>query len=417
MFHFRHHGVEHGVPLAVTSAALLASLVGAGARSVPALLVAPLQRDLGWSAGVIFASISIGITLSALAAPVAAVALDRFGLRAVLLTGLLVLTATLAASAFPIYAWQLLPLWSIGLGFSGSLSAPVLGAVVAARCYPQHCGSSSSFFASTPILGLVVALPFVAAVTDAAGWRAGFAAAALVTLIAACAVGVLVPASHTLALRAKSSGNPLKFSLSVAPGQRRDLLILTVVFFICGASSTGLIQSHFASFCAGNGLPISAGAGALAIMGVSCLLGGFASGWLADRFSAVWLLAFYYGLRGLALLWLPHSTLSFVELSRFSIFYGLDWAATFPALTKTAARSFGAARIGIVMSWMAVAHHAGAAAAAAMAGAAGIANYTVSFEVVGLLCCFAAVIILFIDGSPASDDLFTSTKEGMSELA
>ena len=54
-----------------------------------------------------------------------------------------------------------------------------------------------------------------------------------------------------------------------------------------------------------HGIPEVRAAGLLALMGVFDLAGTTASGWLSDRWDSRRLLAWYYGLRGLSLLFLP----------------------------------------------------------------------------------------------------------------
>ena len=58
-----------------------------------------------------------------------------------------------------------------------------------------------------------------------------------------------------------------------------------------------------------------------------CFAGTICSGWLSDRFDNRVLLAWYYGLRGLSLLWLPLSNFDIVS-SLFAVFFGLDFIAT-----------------------------------------------------------------------------------------
>jgi len=66
-------------------------------------------------------------------------------------------------------------------------------------------------------------------------------------------------------------------------------------------------------------------------MGVFDLVGTTASGWLSDRFDSRKLLFWYYGLRGLALLWLPQAfDAQVLGLPVFAVFYGLDWIANVP---------------------------------------------------------------------------------------
>jgi hypothetical protein len=120
---------------------------------------------------------------------------------------------------------------------------------------------------------------------------------------------------------------------------------LFAAFFICGASTNGLIQTHFIPLCADFGLPAVGAASVLAMMGIFDFIGTVGSGWLSDRYDNRWLLAWYYGLRGLSLMALPFTDFSFYGLSIFAVFYGLDWIATVPPTVKlTAATSAASAR-------------------------------------------------------------------------
>jgi len=127
--------------------------------------------------------------------------------------------------------------------------------------------------------------------------------------------------------------NPAKRALrGLAMGLRsKDFWLLAGTFFICGASTNGLIGTHLIPACFDHGIPEVTAAGLLALMGICDLVGTTASGWLTDRFDSRKLLAWYYALRGLSLIFLPYSfDLSFYGLSLFAVFYGLDWIATVP---------------------------------------------------------------------------------------
>ena len=73
------------------------------------------------------------------------------------------------------------------------------------------------------------------------------------------------------------------------------------------------------------------------MMGIFDFVGTIVSGWLSDRYDNRWLLFWYYGLRGLSLLFLPFTDFTFYGLSLFAVFYGLDWIATVPPTVKLAA--------------------------------------------------------------------------------
>jgi predicted MFS family arabinose efflux permease len=133
-------------------------------------------------------------------------------------------------------------------------------------------------------------------------------------------------------------------------------------------------------------------------MGVFDFFGTIASGWLSDRFDNRALLFVYYGLRGLSLLYLPHSTFTVYGLSLFAAFYGLDWVATVPSTARLSAQQFGKERAGIAFGWIFAGHMLGTGAAAIGGGLArsALQTYLPAFYVAGLMCLVAATIVWFI---------------------
>ena len=146
-----------------------------------------------------------------------------------------------------------------------------------------------------------------------------------------------------------------------------DFWFLASTFFVCGATSNGLIGQHFISHAADHGITPVAASGALAVMGAFNFVGTIASGWLTDRWDPRKLLLIYYGFRGVSLLFLPfvHDQAGIVA---FSILFGLDYIATVPPTVALVADNFGRHNVGIVYGWVFAAHQAGAAVAALAAG-------------------------------------------------
>jgi predicted MFS family arabinose efflux permease len=184
----------------------------------------------------------------------------------------------------------------------------------------------------------------------------------------------------------------------------RDFWLLAGSFFVCGASTNGLIGTHLISAAVDCGIPEVRAAGLLAMMGLFDLVGTTASGWLSDRVDSRYLLFGYYGLRGLSLLFLPHAMLGKNgTLTIFAVFYGLDWIATVPPTVRLCANVFGRERASIVFGWIAAAHQVGAAFAAYTAGVVrtSFGAYTYAFIGAGALCAIAAMIVLPIGrGAP-----------------
>jgi predicted MFS family arabinose efflux permease len=196
-------------------------------------------------------------------------------------------------------------------------------------------------------------------------------------------------------------GNPVAVAFrALGTGVRsRDFWLIAGGYFVCGATTNGLIGTHLIPACVDHGLSEVAGAGLLAATGVFALAGGTISGWLSDRWDNRLLLFSYYGLRGLSLLYLPFALdMSLYGLPAFSMVYGLDWIASAPPTVRLLSGVVGSQRIGIMVAWITVIHQIGSASAAYFAGLLRITfdTYFEAFIFSGLLLIAAAIMVLFI---------------------
>ena len=150
--------------------------------------------------------------------------------------------------------------------------------------------------------------------------------------------------------------------------------------------------------CLDYGIPQVQAASLLAAMGIFDFVGTIASGWLSDRYDNRRLLFWYYGLRGLSLLFLPFTDFSFYGLSIFAMFYGLDWIATVPPTVRLTAQRFGPERANLVFGWIFAGHQLGAGVAAFGAGLSRtiLTTYLPAFFVAGALCIVASLLTLAI---------------------
>jgi predicted MFS family arabinose efflux permease len=262
--------------------------------------------------------------------------------------------------------------------------------------------------------GQLVFLPAIAKLTEQLGWRPALALVCGAIAVAATAVVLfmrnypadvgLPPFGEAAVVRPPASGTGLA-SLMITPilalkeaARVPVFWVLFATFFICGASTNGLVQTHFITLCADYGIAAVSAAGLLAVIGVFDMFGTIGSGWLSDRFDNRWLLFVYYGLRGLSLLSLPFTSFTFYGLSLFAVFYGLDWVATVPPTVKLTAERFGRDKAGLVFGWIFCGHQLGAASAAFGAGLVRteLSTYLPAFFVSGLLCLIAALLALSI---------------------
>jgi len=395
-----------------------AALVSAGTVGAPGVFIVPLQQEFGWSTAEISSALSIRFILFGLMAPFAAALLNRYGLRNVTLAAQLIVISGLLASLAMSHVWQLMLLWGVVIGIGTGMTALVLGATIAARWFSARRGLVVGILTASVATGQLVFLPLLASITERLGWRVALAMVCVILAMAAfCVLLLMRDRPSDLGLRPFGDEGtepvlappPNKAPIvAAALGTLRDcsksavFWALFATFFICGASTNGLVQVHLIPMCLDFGIPQVQAASLLAAMGVFDFFGTIVSGWLSDRYDNRWLLFWYYGLRGLSLLLLPFTDFSFYGLSLFAMFYGLDWIATVPPTVRLTAQRFGPERANLVFGWIFAGHQLGAGAAAFGAGLSRtvLATYLPAFFAAGALCVVAALIILMIARHP-----------------
>ncbi|MFS2150759.1 MFS transporter [Rhizobium sp. Rhizsp42] len=400
----------------VVGATFLTMLVTAGAMGAPGVLIKPLQDEFGWSTSEISSALAVRLVLFGLMGPFAAAFINNFGVRKVVVFALLLVGTGFIGSLFMTQLWHLLVLWGLIIGFGTGLTAVVLGATISNRWFTKHRGLVIGMLSASSATGQLVFLPMMAALTENYGWRAavylvcGMIVVAMVVVVAlmrdhpADLNLPLVGEVHVTQVSGKPKDSLGKMLLSPITilnevSGSSTFWILFSTFFICGLSTNGLIQTHFVTLCGDFGIKPIEASGFLAIIGICDFIGTIGSGWLSDRFDNRWLLFWYYGLRGLSLLFLPFTDFGFYGLSVFSIFYGLDWVATIPPTVRLAADRFGREKVGLVFGWIFAAHQLGAATAAYGAGLSRteLQSYLPAFFIAGAFCILAAILCITLN--------------------
>ena len=391
-----------------------AALISAGTVGAPGVFIVPLQKEFGWSTAQISSALSIRFILFGLMAPFAAALMNRYGLRNVTLAAQLIVVSGLLASLAMTQVWQLILLWGVVIGIGTGMTALVLGATIATRWFVARRGLVIGMLTASVATGQLAFLPLLATITDRYGWRVALGLVCVMLGVAAFAVLMVMrdrPSDVGLRPFGDEGTAPLPAPppanapiMAAALGTLRDsskssvFWILFATFFVCGASTNGLVQVHLIPMCLDYGIPQVQAASLLAAMGIFDFFGTIISGWLSDRFDNRRLLFWYYGLRGLSLLYLPYSDFTFYGLSLFAMFYGLDWIATVPPTVRLTAQRFGAERANLVFGWIFAGHQLGAGAAAFGAGLSRTlyASYLPAFFIAGALCVIAALSVLAI---------------------
>ncbi len=381
----RRHRRVH--PAWIVAAVAFLTLVGAaGFRAAPSVLMVPLEQEFGWSRGILSLAVGINLVLFGLTAPFAAALMERFGIRRVTSLALLVIGAGSALTVLVREPWQILLTWGVLIGLGTGSIALVFAATVASTWFVRRRGLVVGILTAGSAAGQLVFLPVMAALVETATWRI----ASLVIAAGALAVIPLVlvwlhdspadvgarpygespgdaPPAPGAAPRTNAAVRALR-ALRAA-SHHRTFWALAGGFAICGATTNGLIGTHFIPSAHDHGMATTTAAGLLAVVGVFDIVGTIASGWLTDRYDPKVLLAVYYLFRGISLFVLPALLAATVQppMVIFIVIYGLDWVATVPPTVALCRSAFGADGA-LVFGWVFAAHQLGAAAAAMGAG-------------------------------------------------
>jgi len=293
-------------------------------------------------------AVLVNLIFFGLFSPFAASLMDLVGMRKVVAVALTLVALGSGLVVFMTAAWQLLLLWGVVVGLgTGSMSMAFV-ATFTSRWFVARKGLVAGILTASTSTGQLIFLPLIAHLTMHDGWRVPSVTVALAALVVV-PVSVLLLRDHPhdvglesygatphdptpakIAPTGSSAGRALR-TLSEAARQP-TFWLLAGGFAICGASTNGLIGTHFVPAAHEPGMPATAAASLLALVGVFDIAGTIFSGWLTDRFDSRWLLLTYYAVRGMSLLVLPLVLAPEAQppMWAFILFYGLDWVATVP---------------------------------------------------------------------------------------
>lgn len=395
----------------------LVIVVTGATTGMPDLLTDPLRAEFGWSRATIGAAFALNMALYGVTAPFAAALMDRVGIRHVVVGALAIAAVGAALTALISDRWGLIVGWGLLLGLGTGSLALTFAATITNRWFVARTGVVTGALTSAGMFGGMGLMPVLAALVQHAGWRAavigvGLAALALVPIIWS------LLRDHPADLGMTAYG-ATEFSPKPAPprgADRRAFLVLrgaagtrpfwllVGTYGVCGASTNGIMMTHFVPFAADHGMPSTVAASLLALMGVCNIAGAIGSGWFTDRVDPRRLLAICYALRGVSLAVLPVLMASTVRppLLVFCVGYGLLDLATVPPTIALCREVCGRITGPVIFGWVSAAHALGAGAAAFAGSAArgALGSYTIVWVVAAALCAVAALMSLGLNAAP-----------------
>lgn len=338
-------GNTRAVIIVVLLGASLMLTMSMGMRQSLGLFVTPVTLDIGVSVAQFTFALAVQNIVYGMTQPFVGAIADRFGCRAVAVSGSLLYTAGLAVMMMATGPIALV----IGMGLmigvamscvSLSIALAASGRVVSPAKQSITFGSVSAFGS----IGTFVAAPLAQYLIVAYDWKV-----AMVGFLALCVI--MIPGAFLVGAGDKSMRRPLpkaidagaglslKAALSEAAGHR-GYVTMAVAFFVCGLQLV-FLTTHLPAYLALCGQSPELSATALAVIGGFNAIGCYLLGWLGGRLPKQYLLGGVYILRSLFIVAYFMSSPTPASTVIFAAAMGLLWLGTAPLVSGLIGHIFG----------------------------------------------------------------------------
>jgi MFS family permease len=386
----------------IVAAAALLTLLSSGMRLGFGPFFLPIAHDLGFSRSLLASIVAVGMLCYGLTMPLAGHLIARFGTRPVLLTGAVLVVASVlwTVNAHDPLAFLL----AFGVGFSVGLGfiSPVSLTPVISQWFTRQRGMALFFLSTGSMAGMALMTPAMAMSIGAFGWRAtlvGFAAVFTALVLPAALFVIRDDApEHTdllpeeaAAARARASTAPpslkLRDALRTAPFWK--------VFFglFCCGFSMNLLGTHGMPMLMDHGFDAFTSSMGIGLIGFVAIAGTLVLGRLADRLPRRKILATIYLVRGLGFFALVLVGTHW-ELYLTSTIGGLVWAGSIALSSAILSDVYGVRLVGVLYGTTYLGHQIGGTLSAWLGGWAyeHFGTHWIAFGAAGTLLIGAAVV-------------------------
>lgn len=339
---------------------------------------------------------------------------DLVGMKKIVLVSVVLVGMALVLTTVATESWQIMLLYGViaSIGFGGTSN--VVGTIVVAKWFTHKKGIAMGIMSAGTATGQFSIVPISIMLIELFQWKlaliilASILLAILLPLLALlfrptpeekglAPLGGFIEAENEKDLE-PATDKPLRQLFFYSP-----FLMLFFSFFVCGFTTTGLIDTHlvpFAQFCGFS--PAFAGT-AVSVLALFNFTFTIISGYFSDRWDCRYMLGYIYGIRGLTIILLliivSDQSLLFTFINQsyllilFSISFGIVDFATIAPTMKLASEYAKKGTLGLMIGLLFFGHQIGAALGSFVPGVLFdlYGNYTITFYLAIMLCALASV--------------------------
>jgi MFS family permease len=316
----------------------------------------PLIQEFRWSRALTAGAMSVSSIVQGVCAPLAGVLADRFGPRAMILAGVVMLASASMLAATIQAPWQLYlftgVLGALGLVFIGWVPMGLL----ISRWFQARRGRMAGIAFSGMGFGVFVIGPVTQWLIAISTWRTAsfvLGVTTLVLLLPLVLWGIREPV-HAATVTS-SEGAPPPSTRRDTDATLRDALRSSAFWFLfaayfCTPLAVFPISTHAVAFAVDQGYPPMLAATAYGSMGLMSTVGRVGFGLLADRLGGPLAATLSFGCTagGAAALLALEALPGAGWLVVFALLFGLGFGARGPIITAIASEWFGGRRFGVI---------------------------------------------------------------------
>ena len=395
------------------AAVVFVVLAGSGIRAVFGVFIKPIEAEFGWTRQQLSGAAALSLFVLGAVGPAVGWLADIWGPRRVMLLSAATLGVGTVLASFVAHLWQLYASAGVLMAMgAGGLSMATIS-TIAARWFVARRGLILGILGGAMSAGQMLVVPLSMIIIHLYGWRSSFLWLGIGVLLVALPLilAFVRDDPKDMGLEPYGKGTPAGKVFGGATDERRvpvseamgipAFWLLAITFFVCGYTSNGLVLTHLIPHAAEHGFSEMHAAQALGLMGAMNIVGTVLSGWICDRYGRKGPLAFYYGVRGLSLIFLLY-VWNVPSLHIFAAIFGLNYISTVPPTTTLTANIFGRLSVGALSGWIFFSHQVGSAIGAWAGGAIfdATGSYSWAFLSAAAMAFAAAGLSLLIKEVP-----------------